>query len=126
MLRISSLALLALTCAAACGREAAPIELPQPISETSPFEFPVALWDQKVEGESVLLVHVTANGQVDSVYIHESSGHAAFDSAAVAGARALRFRPAYRGDERIAMWARLPVRFSRNGVTADGLEAVQP
>ena len=43
----------------------------------------------------------------------EASGHAAFDSAAIAGARQLRFRPATRGGKRIEVWAEVPVHFSK-------------
>jgi TonB family protein len=42
-----------------------------------------------------------------------SSGYASFDSAAVAGARRLRFTPARRDGERIAVWAEVPVYFSK-------------
>lgn len=84
---------------------------PFPISEVSPFHYPIELWDRRVEGETVLMVHVTKAGVVDTAYVLVSSGRAAFDSAAIAGSRDLRFAPGRRGDDRIAMWARLPVRF---------------
>jgi TonB family protein len=56
-------------------------------------------------------VRVTEEGAVDSVYVLESSGQAAFDSAAVHGALDLRFHPGRKDERRVAMWARLPVRF---------------
>lgn len=90
-----------------------PVTDPEPISIESPFRYPVGLWDAGVEGEVVVMVHVTEVGAVDSVYVVESSGRPAFDSAAVDGARELEFAPGRRGDRRIAMWARLPVRFQR-------------
>ncbi|MDH5590643.1 MAG: energy transducer TonB, partial [Gemmatimonadota bacterium] len=49
----------------------------------------------------------------DSAEVAESSGHPAFDSAAVAGARELKFRPARRDGKRIRVWAEVPIRFSR-------------
>jgi TonB family protein len=58
-------------------------------------------------------VWVTDVGAVDSVQVLESSGFAAFDSAAAAGAKQMRFRPARRDGERIAVWAEVPVRFSK-------------
>ena len=57
--------------------------------------------------------NVTDTGQVDSVEVMESSGVPAFDSAAVRGARDLRFSPARRGGKRIEVWAKVPVRFSK-------------
>jgi TonB family protein len=91
--------------------EEAPVTPPETLTVESPFHYPVALWDSAVEGETVLMVHVTDMGGVDSVYVLEESGEAAFDSAAVAGGYELKFAPGRRGDRRIAMWARLPVRF---------------
>jgi TonB family protein len=43
----------------------------------------------------------------------QTSGYAAFDSAAVAGARDLRFTPARREGKRITVWAEVPVYFSK-------------
>lgn len=106
----------------ACDGEQEPITDPEAISVESPFRFPVELWDARVEGETVVMVHVTDMGGVDSVYVLEPSGHAAFDSAAVAGAYELRFAPGRRGDRRIAAWARLPVRFRLPGAGSGGTE----
>lgn len=96
-----------------------PLRQPEPLVTESPFEYPVPLWDDSIEGETILMVHITAVGAVDSVYVHESSGYAAFDSAAVAGAYDLRFTPARRGEDRVELWARLPVRFSREDSVPD-------
>lgn len=107
-----TLACLLLTLIAGCGSGAS-VEEPTPMTSASPFEFPLDLWDQGVEGETVLLIHVNALGEVDSVVVHQSSGFPQFDSAAHAGAYDLRFVPGRRGDKRVNMWARLPVRFTR-------------
>jgi TonB family protein len=89
------------------------IEQPRPLGEV-PIEYPIQLWDQDMEGETILRVLVGDTGGVDSVEVVESSGYAAFDSAAVAGARQLRFSPARReGGDRIEVWAEVPVRFSK-------------
>lgn len=108
--RITALAL-ATALALGCTPEQ-PLTEPEVMTAVSPFEYPVALWDRGIEGETVLMVYVTEMGGVDSVYVHESSGHAAFDDAALVGANKLRFKPARRGEERVARWARLPVRFN--------------
>lgn len=98
--------------AAACGRDG-DIEQPAPLFSEVPIEYPIHLWDQDAEGETLLRVRVTDVGQVDSVEVLESSGHLAFDSAAVEGARDLRFSPAKRDGKRIEVWATVPVHFSK-------------
>lgn len=105
-------ALLSATLVAGCGAERE-IEQPSPLTNEIPIVYPLALWDQDVEGETLLRVRVTDTGAVDSVEVVESSGYAAFDSAAIAGARDLRFDPARKDGERIQVWARVPVRFSK-------------
>lgn len=95
---------------AGCGPEEE-VTRPESITVDSPFQYPLALWDAEVEGETLVMAHVTTQGTVDSVYILSSSGEPAFDSAAASGAYELRFAPARRGDRRIAMWVRVPVRF---------------
>jgi TonB family protein len=99
---------------AGCDPAEEPVTRPRPVSLESPFRYPVALWDAGETGETLLMIRVSEVGAVDSVYVLESSGHAAFDSAAVAGARELEFAPGRRGDDRVAMWTRLPVRFRRD------------
>jgi TonB family protein len=95
----------------ACSPADEPIQNPQRMPGASPFVYPETLWDDQVEGETVLMVHVTVQGSVDSAWVHESSGFAAFDAAAVAGARQLRFTPARQGTRRVPLWAKVPVRF---------------
>ncbi len=104
---------------AACGGDDAPLVHPAPIEAPSPFRYPVTLWDRGLQGETVILVHVTEAGTVDSAKVSRSSGRDAFDSAAVEGAFKLRFVPAPRGGDSLAMWVKLPVRFSRDSTAAD-------
>jgi TonB family protein len=89
------------------------IESPSPLSASVPIDYPLALWDQGIEGSSMLKVRVTDLGDVDSVVVMESSGYDAFDSSAVRGARTLRFSPARQRDKRIEVWAHVPVHFSK-------------
>lgn len=77
----------------------------------SPFHYPEELWDAGVEGETLLRLFVNGEGQVDSTRVERTSGYPAFDSAAVDGARDLRFEPARRGEEVIGAWVLLPVQF---------------
>ena len=89
------------------------IESPSPLSASVLIDYPLDLWDQGIEGSSILRVRVTDVGDVDSVVVVESSGFASFDSSAVRGARTLRFSPARQGDKRIEVWAHVPVHFSK-------------
>lgn len=110
--------LLALVAGAGCRPDEVAMEEPVLIEHDSPFRYPRALWDEGREGETVVMVHVTTTGGVDSVYVVQSSGHTAFDSAAVAGAHLLRFVPARRDDRRVARWTRVPVVFQMNDQTS--------
>lgn len=105
-------ALAALIAALGCGGEGE-IEQPTPLFAEVPIEYPLHMWDQDMEGETVLRVRVSDLGAVDSIEVVESSGYASFDSAAVAGARDLRFSPARRDGKRITVWAEVPVHFSK-------------
>lgn len=98
--------------AAACAGDRE-IEKPAPLYGEVPVDYPLSLWDQGIEGETLLNVRVNERGEVDSAVVLQSSGHAAFDSAALAGVVDLRFSPARRAGKRIAVWARIPVRFRK-------------
>jgi TonB family protein len=104
----------------ACGGKDVEVDAPVPLDVDASIEYPVALWDRKVEGETEVLIHVNAYGDVDSALVAKTSGYAAFDSAAVSGARQMRFAPGRRGDKRIAMWTRIPVRFARDSSAVIG------
>jgi TonB family protein len=105
-------ALLLAAAAAACAGDGE-IEQPTPLYGEMPIEYPIQLWDQHMEGETLLRVRVTDTGAVDSVEVLESSGHPDFDRAAVRGARELRFSPARKEGKRIEVWAEVPVHFSK-------------
>lgn len=90
-----------------------PVEQPVPLYGEVPIEYPLPLWDADVEGETLLRVRVTEEGGVDSVEVVEASGYPAFDSAAVRGARQLRYSPARQGGRRISVWATVPIYFNK-------------
>lgn len=118
MKRIALLILLLVVGAgAACGGDR-PVVQPVPLAGESPFHYPLTLWDRGLEGETWLLVHVSAVGRVDSVKVWKTSGRLAFDSAAIAGAPGLQFVPGHRGSRKLAMWVKLPVRFARDTIGA--------
>lgn len=95
----------------ACGGEGE-IEQPVPLYGEEPIEYPLTLWEQRVEGETVLRVRVTEMGDVDSVEVATSSGNETLDEAAVDGVRDLRFQPGRRDGERVRVWVSIPVVFS--------------
>lgn len=107
--------LTAIALVASCGGEPeAPLETPQPMSDQAPFVYPLDLWDHNIAGQTVLLMRISEFGAVDSVAVAITSGYPEFDSAAVQGARLMKFTPGKQGDRRVAMWTKLPVRFTRD------------
>lgn len=104
--------LLVLFVAVGCGGEGE-LEQPTPLYGEEPIAYPVELWDEGVEGTTLLRVRVNETGVVDSVEVLESSGHEGLDAAALTGARELRFQPGRKDGKRIRMWASLPVHFSK-------------
>lgn len=101
-----------------CGGDAS-IERPIPLFTESPVEYPLELWDQNVEGSTLVRVLVNETGGVDSAMVMESSGHSELDSAALQGALSMEFDPATREGEPLRVWARVPVRFSKDAEPAD-------
>jgi protein TonB len=91
----------------------APDELPAMANAQPPFRYPVALYAQRVQGNVTLRLYVDSTGVVvsDSTQLAESSGHVALDSAALLGARDLRFTPARRRGSAIAVSLLYPVYF---------------
>ena len=89
------------------------VDEPERLGDQVPIEYPLEMWDQGIEGETVLQVRVNERGEVDSVAVVETSGHHALDSAAADGARAMRFNPGRRDGRDVPVWVRIPVHFSR-------------
>lgn len=104
-----------------CAAEPEPVVEPVPMPDPTPIEYPVSLWDRGVQGETEVMVHVDQFGDVDSAMVSQSSGYPEFDSAAVTGARRLRFTPGKQGDRRVPMWTRMPVRFSQDSTASLGM-----
>jgi protein TonB len=85
-----------------------------PVLESPPspaFPYPAEALEAGAGGDILLRIRISDAGRVDSVAVVTSSGHAVLDSAAVAGARLLRYRPARHGGVPTAIWAQLPVRY---------------
>ena len=90
-------------------------EPPVPINADSPIQYPPRLYDQKVEGDVVLRLFVDSVGRLvpESSKVAESSGYSGLDSAALAGARKLRFAPARRRGLAVATAFLQPIEFRR-------------
>jgi TonB family protein len=88
-------------------------EPPVAINPISPVRYPGALLEQGIEGRVLLRLYVDSAGVLlpDSTRIAESSGYPALDSAALAGARELRFSPALLQGRPVAAQFLQPVQF---------------
>ncbi|MBL7226066.1 MAG: energy transducer TonB [Desulfobacteraceae bacterium] len=67
------------------------------------------------EGTVVLEVLVDRSGRVKELRILRSSGHTILDRAALKSVNGWLFEPGMVGDEKVDMWARVPVRFELRG-----------
>ncbi|MEJ2340923.1 MAG: energy transducer TonB [Gemmatimonadales bacterium] len=102
----------------AVGEQGSAFHMPTLLNEQLPFEYPQDAWASRIGGETVLRIRISTAGAVDSVAVQKTSGHRSLDSAAVAGARELRYNPARQGERSVPVWATLPVRYpmpERNG-----------
>lgn len=90
-----------------------PDEPPVMVNSELPFHYPAALYARKLQGNVTLRLFIDINGATvaDSTRVEEPSGYAGFDSAAVVGARALRFVPAKFRGEPMGMTILFPVYF---------------
>ena len=86
---------------------------PVAINPVTPMVYPPALLEQGIEGRVLLRLFVDAQGTLipDSTRVAESSGYPALDSAALTGARELRFSPALRNGRPVAAPFLQPVHF---------------
>jgi periplasmic protein TonB len=97
-----------------------PDEPPVMVNTEAPFHYPASLYARKLQGNVTLRLFIDVNGAAvpDSTRVDETSGYGAFDSAAVAGARELRFVPAKLRGEPMAMTILFPVYFRHPEVPA--------
>src|SRR6266852_4457121 len=108
----------------ATGQAAPPPESEAPVAlnPNVPIAYPVALFEQKVEGDVTLRLFVDSTGKLipESTRVAEPSGYPVLDSAALAGASALRFAPAKRHGIPVATAFLQPVEFRQVGTTRAG------
>lgn len=87
------------------------VGLPSP-SRNPPPAYPRIARQRGWEGEVLLKLSVSSEGQVEQVAIVRSSGHAVLDRAAVRAVRRWLFRPAHRDEVAVASEVVQPVRFT--------------
>jgi TonB family protein len=94
-------------------------EPPVALNGDAPIQYPPRQYDQKVEGDVVLRLFVDSTGRLtpESSKVAESSGYSALDSAALSGARQLRFAPARRHGLPIATAFLQPIEFRHPGAS---------
>lgn len=94
---------------------ARPEVMPRVLNRESPFVYPRAQFDARVNGTVLLRLWIDTSGTPvpDSTVVQEHAAVAAFDSAALAGARQIRFSPATQNGQPIAVSVLLPVQFRR-------------
>ncbi len=97
-------------------------EAPVLMNPEPPVRYPTTLYGSRTEGSVVLRLYVDEAGTVvpESTRVAEGSGQTAFDSAAVAGVRAMRFAPARRDGVPVATLFLQPVHFRHPQGTAAG------
>jgi TonB family protein len=90
-----------------------PDELPAMLNAEPPFRYPPDVYAQRVQGNVTLRIYIDGGGAIlpESTLVVESSGYPTLDSAAVAGSRELRFRPAMRRGEAMPVAILFPVYF---------------
>ena len=93
------------------GGEYRPPGVRQGARRNAPPAYPPHARRRGLEGAVVLLVRVGKDGRPLQVAVAESSGHAVLDRAARRAVEAWTFRPARRGERKVAGEVKVPVRF---------------
>jgi periplasmic protein TonB len=73
--------------------------------------YPDSARRQGISGTTTLLFEVLANGRVGEVRVEQTAGHPDLDQAATEAVKKWRFEPARRGNQAVAVWLRMPVKF---------------
>lgn len=73
--------------------------------------YPASARRQGREGTTYLKIKISPQGKVQEVLIDQSSGHRDLDEAAVEAVKIWRFEPPQRGEQRVSLWARVPIKF---------------
>lgn len=76
-----------------------------------PPKYPAMAKRRGYTGQVVLDVLVAQSGRVADLRVSTSSGYGMLDEAAVAAVKTWVFEPAVRGNQKVKMWVRVPIRF---------------
>ena len=76
-----------------------------------PPKYPAMARRRGYTGHVVLEVLVGQDGSVADLRLFSSSGHAILDNAAISSVKTWIFEPGMRGEEKVKMWVRVPIRF---------------
>lgn len=87
-------------------RDAIPIYRQNP-----PPQYPRVARRRGYQGTVVLEVLVNREGRVKKLRVFQSSGYSVLDNSAISSVKGWLFEPGRRGDEKVEMWVKLPVRF---------------
>lgn len=90
-------------------REAKPVYL-----KNSAPQYPIIAQKRGFQGTVVLEVLIDKDGSVGELQLFTSSGHKILDRAAMASVKGWLFVPGMRGNEKVEMWVRVPIRFQLN------------
>lgn len=87
--------------------------LPVFIGDSLPFQYPKGLYISLIQGDVTLRLHLDEFGRPlpESTRVEEPAAYAAFDTAALEGARDLVFRPAYRDGKPVPYTILFPIKF---------------
>ena len=84
----------------------------RPMYRTNPSpHYPRLARKRGYEGTVVLEVLVDPSGRVKDLQVFKSGGYAILDKAAVASVKDWLFEPGMKGDEKVEMWVKIPIRF---------------
>ena len=83
-----------------------------PLYKVNPLpEYPRIARKRGYQGTVVLEVLVDQNGRVGDLRLFTSSGYSILDKKAMASVKGWLFEPGMKGDKKLDMWVRVPVRF---------------
>jgi TonB family protein len=90
-----------------------PDSLPELLNDSLPFDYPPGLYLQLIDDSVTLRLHISEFGEPvpESIRVERGAKYAQFDSAALTGARELRFRPARRKGRAIPYTVLFPIQF---------------
>lgn len=73
--------------------------------------YPILARKRNYQGTVILDVYIDRIGNAEEVKIYKTSGHAVLDKAAVMTVKDWLFEPGMKGEEKIEMWVKIPIRY---------------